>query len=133
MRRFSGVDRAGDRYDDLAICEQTVALNLAGYLARIGELLLDLFVFWQSQYILTRANESYDHGPLQRRLAQGLDQNAIRCTVQALEVICDLRPTGDSPLVARREAENRFRRRDGGRLRTCKSGTEQDYCQAGNY
>jgi hypothetical protein len=100
------VNRTGDRYYDFSIGEQPVALKVLGDLAWIGELLLDLFVFWESQYILKRANESHHQLSLQSRLAQRLYEDAIRCAVESFEVVCVLRPAGDRAIVARVEAEN---------------------------
>ncbi len=111
------MNRAGDRHHHFAIREQTIALQVAGNLAWIGELLLDLFVFWQSQYILTRANEGDDKRAFQRRLAQSLDQHAIGGAVEAFEVVGNLRPAGDGAIVTRLEAEHGLRRRNDSRLR----------------
>ena len=71
-------------------------------------MLLDLFVFWQSQYILTRANECHDQRSLESRLAQRLNQHAIRCAIESFEVVCYLRPAGDGAIVTRRESEHGF-------------------------
>jgi len=48
------VNRTGNRYDNFAICNQLIALIVLRDFARIGELLLNLFVFRQRQYILSR-------------------------------------------------------------------------------
>jgi hypothetical protein len=109
---FRGVNRAGDCYHDFAIGEEPVALEILSDLARIGELLLDLFVFRESQYILTRADESHDHRSLQSRLAQRLDQNTIGCAVESFEVVCNLRPAGNGAIVAGGKYENGFWRWD---------------------
>jgi hypothetical protein len=76
------------------------------YLAWIGELLLDLFVFCERQYILTRTNESHDHWSFKSRLAQRLHEDAIRRAVESFELVCDLRPAGHRAIVTRREAED---------------------------
>src|SRR5919206_1263437 len=100
------MNRAGDRHDYFAVCEQTVALEITGNLAWIGELLLDLFVFRQRQYILTRADEGDDDRAFQRRLAQSLNQYAIGGAVETFEVVSDLRPACDRAIVARCKAEH---------------------------
>ena len=38
-----------------------------------------------------------------------LNDHAIRCLVESSEVVCYLRPIGNRAIVARSEAENRFR------------------------
>ena len=67
------MNRTGDRYDDFAIGEQAIALEVLCDLAWIGELLLDLFVFWQSQYILARTDKGHDDRAFQGRLAEILN------------------------------------------------------------
>ena len=103
---LSRVNRTGDRYDNFAVCDQLIALNGLRDLARICELLLNLFVFGQSQYILSRADNRYDQWSLQRRLAQRLNYDTIGSTVQSFEVVSDLRPVCYGAIVSGRESEN---------------------------
>jgi hypothetical protein len=105
------VNRTRDRDDHLAVGDETIALQLVGDETWISELALNVFVFLQCQYILSRTDESHDHWPLERRLAQRLDQNAIRRLVEPREVVCDLRPVGHGPIFSGGETQNRLRRR----------------------
>jgi hypothetical protein len=100
------VDRAGDRDDDLTVGEQSVALQSVRDFARIRELLLDVFVFFERQYILSRTDESDDQRPFQSGLAQRFDGDPIRGAVESSEVVGDLRPVGYRSIVARREPKD---------------------------
>jgi hypothetical protein len=81
------VNRTGNRYYNFAIGDQLIALSVLRDPARIGEVLLNLFVFRQSQYILSRADNRYDQWSLQSRLAQRLNYDTIGSTVQPFEVV----------------------------------------------
>jgi len=54
------MDRTRDCDDYFAVSDKAVTLEFIRYRARIRELALDVFVFLKCQYILSRADESYN-------------------------------------------------------------------------
>ena len=107
------VNAAGYQDDGLALLDQlprgrVTALDLAW----VRELVVDRLVLFELPQILRaryrRVNERCTH----RRLADLFELHAVACRVQLFEIINDLRPTGEFSVVARREAERVFRRRD---------------------
>src|SRR5690349_3728127 len=123
------MNRARDRNYDFAGGDETITVELLRHEPRVCESTLDVFVFLQRQYILSRADDSDDERPFQRRLAQRLDQHTIRSAVEPFEVIRNLRPVGNRAIVTGCETQHRFRRRYCGwtrsrslRKRSCSRG-----------
>src|SRR5205085_1789524 len=100
------MDRTGDSDDHLAIVDQTLALRIVAHEARVCELTLYLLVSREIAYILRRADVSDDERSPFGALSDGLDAHAVARRIKPREVSSDLRPVGDSTVVAGREAEH---------------------------
>ena len=111
---FGRVNRAGDGDDRRRRANQTLALFAVGEQARIGQSSLRLADARQILDVFFRRDDGDDERSALGRQPRLMHRDARRRRIKALEVSDDLRPVGQMPVVARREAKHLARRWHGG-------------------